>query len=472
MDLKGFCGPSGESRSTRIACDRTINLYLDEVPNEQRLVLYSMPGLRPVAVLPSAPVRALYTTTTGRTFAVTSTELYEVFSGWTYVLRGTVPTGTQQASLTDNGQQMVLSVEGQGLLYDLATNTLTPIVHGEPTVVWGRVQYISGYFIVHAVGTTRFYYSNVFNGAVWDALAYYGAEARGDPLMTVYVDHNELWLPGTQTTEIWYVTGDSLNPFARAGAQFIEQGTVAPWSFCGLDNTVFWLGGSPRGEGPAYRAQGYQPVRISNRSVEMVRATIQTVGSAIAMTARQGGHAWYMLHWPDTETTWAYDLLTQAWTELATLNPDGSLSPWPVNQHCLAFDVHLWGSYTDGALYVWDPGYHYYGLAARYCARIGPWVRDDASNARMTFSSLTLRCETGHGLDGGVVPGHDPQYRLAWTADGERWSYEHWRSAGKLGARERRVVWRQLGQDRARAFRVASTEPIQHAWHGVTLNEG
>lgn len=388
-----------------------------------------------------------------------------MFSGYTFTARGSVPTGTQQVSLTDNGQQMVLSVQGQGLLYDLATNTLTTIAPGEPTLVFGRVQYLSGYFVTNAVGTSRFYYSDLLNGAVWDALSYYSAEARGDPLMTLYVDHGELWLPGTQTTEIWHVTGDSLSPFARASAQFIEQGTVAPWSFNALNNTLFWLGGSPRGEGPAYTAQGYQPVRISNRNVERVRSGILTVGSAISMTARQGGHGFYMLWWPETETTWAYDTLTGAWTELASLNEDGSLGPWPVNQHAVAFDTHLWGSHSDGKLYVWNPAVHTYGDRPRYCERTGPFVRDDETGQRLTFSSFRLQCLVGQA-DVGV----EPLYRLSWSRDGETWSYALQRSGGLIGRRERRVTWRQLGADYERAFKVCSDSPVFHGWRGAAIN--
>src|SRR4249920_2511376 len=113
MDVPGFCAPSGLTRSPTVACDRTLNFYLEEIPNERgKMALYSMPGLRPVAILPSAPIRGLYTTTTGRTFAVTSSQLFEIFAGWTFLARANVPNGTQPVSMTDNGFELVLSVEG------------------------------------------------------------------------------------------------------------------------------------------------------------------------------------------------------------------------------------------------------------------------------------------------------------------------------------------------------------------------
>ena len=471
MDLPGFCAPSGESRDAAIACDRTVNMYLEELPNERgKLCLYSLPGLRPVAELPSAPVRGLYTTTTGRTFAVTSSTLFEVFEGWTFLSRGSVPNGTQPVSMTDNGLHLVLSVEDVGLAYDLATNVLTTIVPADSALTFGHLAYIDGYVLTNQPNTTKFWHSALLNALSWPALNYYGAEGRPDTLTTIHTDHREVWCPGSQTVEVWHSTGSSAVPFARMDGVFLEQGCQSPDSFASLDNTVFWLGGTPRGEGPVWMAQGYSPVRVSNHALEIAMGAMPTVADAVAFTARHGGHAWYGLDFPTGGETWVYDTATGAWMEIPRLNDNGSFGPFLANQHCVAFGVHLWGSRDSGVLYVWDPRYHYYGTTPRYCARIGPFVRDDDSNGKLTFASVALRCLTGHGLDGGVVPGSDPVYRLSWTENGQTWSYEHVRSAGRIGAYERRVIWRQLGQSRSRAFKIATTEPILHAWRGLTIN--
>lgn len=82
--LPNFCAPSGAVRSSAADPSRTINLYVENLPNDPRqFILYGMPGLRPVMLLPSGPVRGVFETTGGRTFAVTSTTLYELFAGGT-----------------------------------------------------------------------------------------------------------------------------------------------------------------------------------------------------------------------------------------------------------------------------------------------------------------------------------------------------------------------------------------------------
>lgn len=470
MRYDGFISPTGFSRSDRMSCERTINLYAEPLSNDpKQLVLYSFPGLQRVAVLPSGPIRGLYEATNGRVWAATSTQLFEIFQGHTFIARGSLPSGTTPVSFTDNGAQLLISANGQGLLYDFAANTLTAIPLTGPQT-FGRVAYISGYFVTNEPGTRRFWYSALLDGLTWDALSYYAAEARADNLETLYVDHNELWLLGSQTIEIWVVTGDANNPFARSSGTFIEQGIAAPWSVVALDSTLYFLGGTPRGEGPVYKMQGYQPQRISSHAFESMLSPLPSVKDGIAFSARHGGHAWYGLWFADTETTWVYDNLTGAWTELAELLPDGSLGPWPVNTHCMAYGVHCWGSYTDGSLYTWNPQYHLYGDRPRYCERTGPFLRDDENGRRITFSSFQLQCLVGQGLDGNPAVGADPQYRLSWSEDGEAFSYEHVRTAGRIGRRERRVTWRQLGASYERCFRVVSTDPVFHAFRGASLN--
>src|SRR5262245_52805123 len=161
MELKNFVGPSGQVRSPALSSERTINLYLEELPNQRgTYTLMSMPGLRPVTLLPSAPVRALYQSSIGRTFAVTSTTLFELFAGGTFLARGTVPTGTQPVSMTDNGLHLVLSVEGTGLALDFATNGLTTLPLTGPQT-FGRVASLAHRILTHYPGTRSYWFSEL-----------------------------------------------------------------------------------------------------------------------------------------------------------------------------------------------------------------------------------------------------------------------------------------------------------------------
>jgi hypothetical protein len=297
------------------------------------------------------------------------------------------------------------------------------------------------------------------------------AEGRADNTVTLLSDHSQLWIFGTQTIELWDTTGNSLAPFARNASAFVEQGCETPWSAVALDETVYFLGGTPRGEGPVWGMQGYQPQRVSTHAMESAMSAMETVGDCIAHAARHGGHAWLVLDFPTGGETWAYDTATSAWMELAALGSDGTLLPYPCNMHCSAFAEHLWGSRATGALYIWDIDYHKYGAGPRLCRRTAPHVRSEQK--RLRHKEFRLEAEAGVGLDGGVVPGSTPQAMLRYSDDGGHvWSQARWRSLGKRGATSQQAVWLQLGQSRSRAYEISISDPVPVALLAAYLEVG
>jgi hypothetical protein len=466
--LPGFIGPSGLVRSPNASAERCINLYAEQVESQRgTYMLLSMPGLRPVALLPSGPVRGLYTATNGRVFAATSTTLFEVFAGWTFLSRGTIHTGTAPASFTDDGVHMVFTVDGIGYGYNLTTNALTTLPLTGPQT-FGQLGYIDGRIVCNEPGTRHFWYTPILDALTWPALSFYSAEARPDLLVTLLVDHRELWLFGTQSLEVWFSTGDALSPFARMQNVFIEQGIETPHSVDTLDNTLFWLGGSPRGAGPMWTVNGYQPVRVSTHAVESAMAGMPTVGDAIVSTARHGGHAWVVWDFPSGGETWAFDTATQAWAEWPSLLADGSFTNYPSNTHCSAFGEHLFGDRNTGQLYIWDIEYHRFGTAPRVCRRTSPHVRNEQK--RLRYTQFRLEAESGVGLDGSPPVGVDPQVMLRYSVDGgHSWSQGRWRSAGKSGKAQQQLCWYNLGQHRQMAFEATQTDPCKVAWLAAYL---
>ena len=69
--------------------------------------------------------------------------------------------------------------------------------------------------------------------------------------------------------------------------------------------------------------------------------------------------------------------------------------------------------------------------------------------------------------------GIDPQVMLRWSDDGgHTWSNSHWRSMGKTGAYNTRVIWRRLGMTlklRDRVYEVSGTDQTKIAIMGAEL---
>ena len=77
------------------------------------------------------------------------------------------------------------------------------------------------------------------------------AESAPDPLLGAVVFGDQLWLPGSSTTEVWYATGDATAPFTRLQGVAFNRGT---WEGTALqvkesmvivdnDGAVFQIGG-------------------------------------------------------------------------------------------------------------------------------------------------------------------------------------------------------------------------------------
>lgn len=66
------------------------------------------------------------------------------------------------------------------------------------------------------------------------------------------------------------------------------------------------------------------------------------------------------------------------------------------------------------------------------------------------------------GTAPGWKPGEDPQAMLQWSKDGgHSWSYELWRTIGKIGEYGTRVRWNRLGVSSSRLFKLTITDPVK-----------
>jgi hypothetical protein len=228
------------------------------------------------------------------------------------------------------------------------------------------------------------------------------------------------------------------------------------------------------------------------------------LSDAIGYTYQQDGHAFYVLVFPSANTTWVYDVATQAWHERAGWN-DGSFTRHRSNCQ-MAFNGRvIVGDYAAGKIYAFDPDVY------ADDGQIQKWLRSwralptgQNNLKRTSHHSLQLDCESGVGLNvisdndgyeaiatetsieittetGEVIVtseyvgavGWNPQVMLRWSDDGgHTWSNEHWTGMGPIGQTNRRVIWRRLGMTtklRDRVYEISGTDPVKIAVMGAEL---
>lgn len=534
--------------------------------------LQRAPGLRLLATFPTGPIRGMWQYG-DYGYVVAGTKLYRVDVDWTYeelgnvsgvspvnmvdngtqlfiaagangyiynntslVLSCNTTNGSPNITTADTSQLWVgLPVSGAGIpvgaTISSITNATTFVISANATATATGVDltisplfsqitdpdfpgavgvgFLDGYFVFNEPNSQRFWVTASYNGLSIDALDFASAEGSPDDLVTLIVDHREVWLFGVNTVEVWYNAGLPDFPLQRIQGAFNEIGCLAAYSVAKLDNGLFWLGRDARGNGIVYRSKGYTGERISTHAVEWQIQQYATLSDAVAYTYQQDGHSFYVLNFPTANTTWVYDVATGAWHERAG---------WENNEftrhrgNCqMNFNNEIViGDYVGGGIYAYDlEVYTEAGSVQKWLRSWRALPTGQNNLKRTTQHSLQLDCEAGVGLSGytqaevneiiyirdrqndiiyarggdplyirdyqtyTITIGADAQVMLRWSDDGgHTWSNEHWKSLGKIGQTGYRTIWRRLGMTlklRDRVYELSGTDPVKIAIMGAEL---
>jgi hypothetical protein len=466
-------GSSYVTRSINAADARMVNLFPEIIAEGglEPAFLNRAPGLRLLATIGNGPIRGLWDFSPDSTtaFVVSGNQLFKIDTSYTPTLLGTV-AGTGPVSMADNGTQLFIAANGPGYIYNNTTNVFSQITDPDfPGAV--TVGYLDGYFVFNEPNSQRIWITSLLDGLSVDPLDFVSAEGSPDDVTGIIVDHREVWVMGTNSVEVWYNAGTADFPLQRIQGAFNEIGCISPYSLAKLDNGVFWLGSDARGKGIVYRANGYTGTRISTHAVEWQIQQYNDVADAVAYTYQQDGHAFYVLIFPSANTTWVYDVATQAWHERAGF-VNGNFTRHRSNCQ-MAFNNNIVvGDFENGNIYAFDlEDYSDNGQIQKWLRTWRALPTGQNNFKRTAQHSLQLNCGAGVGKN--IGQGSDPQVMLRWSDDGgHTWSNEHWAPLGRIGAYGRRTFWRRMGMTlklRDRVFELSGTDPVKIAITGAEL---
>lgn len=460
-----FVGGSYESRSKTLDAQRTINLYPEMSesgpgPSKSVVALIGTPGLALWATLAGGRIRGVIRFSATLAIAVCGANVYSLTTAGTATLITNIAPGSNLVSMASNGT-VVMLVDGTPTSYAITPASATGVPFSNGAVVGAdRVDFIDGYFVFNKIDTGQFQITKLYSTAI-DPLAFATAEGAPDKLLSLIVDHRELWLFGETSTEVWFNSGNVDFPFERIQGAFIEQGCAAKFSVAKMDNTVYWLTADDRGQGIVQRARGYQPQRISTHALEFAIASYARIDDAVAFTYQQEGHSFYMLSFPTANKTWVFDASTNLWHERAWRDPaDGSLDRHRAQCHMAFAGANIVGDWENGNLYRLNLDTYTDNGAFIQRTRACSHLATDYK--WQFFSALQIDMEPGVGIPSGQ--GSNPQAMLRWSDDGGfTWSNQMWAKIGKIGERRTRVRWRRLGKSRDRVFEVTISDPVKVA---------
>lgn len=462
-----FLGPAYRARSVALACQRSVNLYLeaDESKGESaRAMLVGTPGMRAwapaLAVQAGEGVRALYPLSNGYLMAVAGASVYWINASGAAALVGTLRTSTGPVGIDENGSTAAIADGAARYAVNMTSWVMETLSGGAAD----RVAFIDGYFAFNRPNSQQFDVSDLYSTAIADS-SYASAEGAPDRLVSLIADHRELWLFGQTSTEVWVNSGNADFPFERLPQAFIQAGCAAAHSVCRLDNSVVWLGSGERGTGIVWRADGYRPVRISTHAIERAIQSYPTVSDAFAFVYQQDGHEFYVLTFPSADRTWAFDAATGEWHERAWFDAGNVQRAHRASCAAAYAGGVIVGDRASGQLAVYDLDTYTEGGSPIRRIRTAQHLKSPDLRRR-AHRMLQIDMESGTGLQTGQ--GTVPQAMLRWSDDGGRtWGGEMWASFGRVGEYKARARWRRLGSAFDRVYELTIADPVKVAIVGA-----
>ena len=382
-------------------------------------------------------------------YAVVGNRIYRINKEKSATLcTGNLSSGSGAVSIASSASEVMIVDGTKG--YIISETTLAEITDDAFPDAATTVTYQDGYFLVSA--GSRIYISDLLDGTSWDGTMYFNAEGQADNTLAVESFHRDIIPFGTESLEFWYNSGNTV-PFDRKPGTFQEIGIGAKDSIAQVTNTIFFL----TNEYQVATLSGHQPKPVSTRSIDYQISQYEKKDDAIGMGINIEGNAFYILTFPTANVTWCYNAATDFWHQLMSY-PNPYQNKWRGNCYSYFNDKHLVGDYDNGKIYELDFNTYKDNSELIRRTRVSEQVKKDGKN--LFHYRLEIFLESGVGLITGQ--GSDPQVMLQYSDDGgHTWSSEIWRSAGKIGKYDWRVVWDRLGVSRHRNYKVTVTDPVK-----------
>ncbi len=273
-------------------------------------------------------------------------------------------------------------------------------------------------------------------------LKYGSSEVDPDPVVALLKLRNEVYALNRNTIEVFDNVGGDLFPFQRIEGAQIEKGIIGTQGCCIFLETVAFLG-SGFNEAPSiYMGANAQTTKISTQEVDQILLDYTEAQLALVkIEARNDkAHQHLYVHLPDR--TLVFDAAaTQEMKQPVWFTLTSSItgfSKYRAQNMVWCYDKWLVGDPISSSIgYFVDTISTHWGETVRW--EFGTTIVYNEGRGAI-FLELELV-----GLTGRVPLGANPTISTSYSVDGEAWSQQKIINAGKIGQRQKRLVWFQQG---------------------------
>jgi hypothetical protein len=448
LPLASYALPTPVAAATRL-----LNCYSQPAPDggKARAIITRAAGITTLSTLDAA------TNSVGRgghvmngvLYVLVNTTLWRVNAAGVGTSVGTIP-GTERVRMATNGTVLVIVRPDVGTGYSCDGSSTSQIVDAVFTGFGAAdVAFIHRYFVFRRPNSGQFFNSGL-NALTFDALDIAEAEQVPDDLLALTVDHEEVLLFGTQSSEIWYdAANDSGSPFSKSPGGVVTLGITGNAAHGQQDNSTFWLAN----DRTVRRLQGATPTKVSQLGIDAQLHRLGDVEDCYTVSFSQEGHMFIAFIHPFDSRTFVYDCTVQQWHERESLD----FGAWRPAAIVECYGRHIVVDSRSGKIGYLDPtAMEEFGDPQRMS-----WTYQAvyAENKTAVHRRFELVCNTGYGLLTGQ--GSDPLATLEVSDDGgETFRTLPTKSLGLRGKYQSRVCWEKLGSSKQRVYRVTITDPI------------
>lgn len=408
--------------------------------------------------------RTIHTFTASGTFTVVSIPSPSPGSD-DFAAIGTIPNDGLPVSFASNGrggEQVALVGGGQLKIINLRTNTLSAAITLPLTNAPVMVDFLDGYFVLSEANTIRVWFSALEDGTSWDALDFFAVSLTSSNVVGIKVFRDRIWVFQSQSSLVYYDSGDADNPFVPYPGSVMQEGCVTPWAIVVLGEQIFWLAQDNQGRNRIVSAVDYAPVVISTPPISFALASYSTTADCEVLAYEQEGHPFVCWTFPTGDQAWCYDTRTQQWHERSTYDATTGLRHrWRARGSCATETGIIVGDAVTGDVYTLDLDTFTDNGATIQRLRRTPYL--SAENQWMFIDRFELGIQSGVGL----VDGREPELMLSLSRDsGYTWTPPTMTSMGAMGNYLARAIWRKLGRVRADrlVIEVTQTDPVRAVW--------
>ena len=387
-------------------------------------------------------------------------------NGVSYVVANFVTPQFIQLTDTSAGVQGIVA-------YSAVQANLTYSVAGGDQVTAVTGAYLDGsYFVQRPAGGSpdlgrQVNFSAVNDGTVWNGLDFFTKEGGPDYIQSIFADHEQLFVFGTEESEVWQNDPSSGIPVRIPGAA-AREGSAARWAPASLSEMVYFIGGSPRGGPIAYRIRGFTPERISTHAVEQAWTAASFENGSTDATSYSyidQGHRNWVVNFAENVFSWVYDetasqqLGSPQWHQRAHWNGSIFLPyRWwfhtyiPEWSGATTAGMHVVGDYLTGKLYELNQAFTDDDGTQIEWVKALPYQWNNGRN--IFFGRQDLEMETGQT----AVMVTEPVITRDYSDDrGQTFVNPQTAGVGLTGDYSRRVYWPTGGSSRGRVWRYTGS---------------